>query len=641
MGERLVRPLARRILRMIESRRTRKLKLVVMLGCFAVPVVLCGQDRPITATGTFATGYYSTETRGVATQNLNFFPFSSRFDINGYYLSPDLLSFSAQPELGLGPQASEAGFEGGNGIRLQLTLLRKRIFPLTFHYSNVQVEDVYFGSLTQVSGYTLRNRTKDLGLTWEFRPKGLPETTVDWGVSSVDSQPGIPNVPDYLSHGSHLNADTKYERGGWDLEGFVHRQHQTSDLLTPVTGGTATGALVQDVTQYQGSGRRTFFGDSELYVDGGSQSTSSLLLTLPINLTNRYVSANLRLMQRRRWRTAFRAAYSSDLASQLLALAAGSLTGPGTVAPGGDILVPFAHGIANFNLNGITSVTLDHGFGLYGSVERNAVVSSSQNGPLNANYFTTSAGITYSHRFSWANLSGEYAREFGQGSITGESGTIQGQNYRASVQHGKPDDLQFEVEVHGTNQTVENAQPISNKTFSVEASVARRVYGEYSVRVGGGWQNGSFVNSANEFRTSGYTARLGIEHPRFQLSAAINDNLSNSLPFYSQLLGGLNVGSVIVSPLQIIPSDYRAMTFTLHTIPLRKVELSAVWTRSLQHLAGILNNDFELINVYLTYHFRRIQLEAGFIRSNQVFLDYPTTLRQRFYVRIVRTARLL
>ena len=616
-------------------------KLKICAWLLVLPAAVRAQERPLSITGTFSTGYYESFTRGAANQSLDFVPFGALFDINGYYLSPDFISYSAQPEVGLGPQASEAGFQGGNGIRLQLTLLRKRIFPLTFHYSNLQVEDVYFGSLTQISSYTLKNRTKDLGLTWEFRPRGLPSTVVDWGTNSVDSVPGIPNVPDYLSHGTHINADTKYEHWGWDLEGFVHHQQETSDLLTPVSGVATPGSLLQTVTQFEGSGRRSFFGDSELFAEGGSQSTASLLLTLPINLTTRYGSLNLRLMQRRRWKTTLRAAYSSDLAGQLLAQAASSLSAPGSVAPSGDVLLPFSHGISNLFLNGNTSLDVGHGVGVYGTVERNAVLSSSQNGPLNADYLTSSAGVTYAGKIPWLNLAGEYAREFGVGSVTGQSGTIQGQDYRASAQHGTPDELRFEVEVHGTDQTVRNAQPISDHTFSAEASVAHRVYGEFSLRVGGGWQRGSFVNSANQFRTGGFSARIGIEHPRFQLTAALDDTLSNSLPLYGQLVGALGPGAALIGPLEMSPSDYRGMSFTVHANPLRKLELSAFWTRSIQHLAGVLNNDFELWNAYVTYHFRRIQLEAGFIRSNQIFLDYPTTLREQFYIRVVRTARLL
>jgi len=184
------------------------------LAILAFPLRVRSQEKPLNVTGTFATGYYNSSSHGEENQSLNYVPFAAKFDINGYYMMPDFLTFSIQPQLGIGPQASEAGFDGGNGIRLQATFLRKRFFPLTFRYSNVQVEDVYFGSLTQLSSYTLKNRTKDLGLSWEFRPKGAPETIVDLGTNSVDSVPGIPNIPDYLSHGNHVNADTKWDKGG-------------------------------------------------------------------------------------------------------------------------------------------------------------------------------------------------------------------------------------------------------------------------------------------------------------------------------------------------------------------------------------------------------------------------------------------
>lgn len=610
--------------------------LAALAGSFALP----GQERPLTVNGTFSTGYYNSSTRGEANQSLSFVPVGARFDMGGYYLSPDLLSFSAQPELNYGPQASDAGFQGGNGIKLSVSLLRKGIMPLTFRYSNVQVEEAYFGSLSQLSGYTLKNRNKDLGVTWELKPKGLPTTIVDWGMGSVDSRSGTAGIPDYESHGNHLNVDTRYERGGWDLQGFVRRNQQNSDLLTPADGGTQVGSLRETVLQYQGSARRGFLGDSEFSMDAGSQSTSSLLFTLPIDLNTHYLTASLRLTQRRRWKSMLRANYSSNLASQLLERAASTLGSPGAVVPDGNILVPFSHGMANLNLSGVTTVVIGHGLGVYGSVERSSIFSSQDN-LLNSDYFTTSGGVTYAAKFHGGNFSGEYAREFGIGSLIGQSGTIQGQHWAVSTQYGSAGGLLFDATVHGSNQEVQTAQPLSSDSFSAEGSVSDRIAGSFSARLGGGWQWSSIVNAANQFRTNGYTARAGIEHPRFQISASLNNSLSNSLPFYDQLLSGLGPGSISVVPLQIIPSDYKAMSFTLHANPLRKVELSASWTRSSQHLDGFLSNTFELLNVHATYHFRKVQFEAGYIRSNQVFSFYPLTLRERFYVRVVRTARIL
>jgi hypothetical protein len=613
---------------------------IAMCFVVAIPPVACPQEKPLDVTGTFATGYYNSYERGVANQSLNFIPVGAKFDVNGYYLTPEFLAFSVHPQLGVGPQASEAGFDGGNGIRLQVTFLRKRAFPLTFRYSNIQVEDVYFGSLTQLSSYTFKNRTKDLGVSWEFRPKGAPETIVDLGTNSVDSVPGIPNIPDYLSRGNHINADTKWDKGGWALQGFVHHQYETSNLLS-LGGINSTAALEQKVNQYQASARRSLFQDSEFFVDGGSQSTANLLQAMPISLSTKYVNTSLRLRQRHRWKTTLRAAYTSNIASQLLAQAGASLATPGTMMPGSGVLAPFNHGAATFEFNGITSADLAHGFGVYGNVERNAVLYSSLNGPLNTNYFTTEAGVTYAHRFAWGNVTGQYGRDFGVGSITGQSGTILGQTYNFTVQHGTPDRMEYDGVLHGTDQTVHNVQPVINHSVSIEASVYRRVVGLFSARLGGGYQRSSFVNAANEFRTNGYIARASLEHPRVQLTFSLNDSLSNSLPFYSQIVSGLPIGAILVAPLQVIPSDYHAISVTLHTNPTRKVELSAFWTRSQQHLEGLLNNDFELLNVYLTYHFRRIQMEAGFIHSNQLFANYPTTIRERFYLRVSRTARIL
>lgn len=612
-----------------------------VLTVLAAPLLLRCQEQPLTVNGTFSTGYYNTTTHGDANQSISFVPAQAKFELSGYLMTPELLSFSAHPQVNLGPQASEAGFQGGNGIQLTMTLFRKRIFPLTFRYSNVQVEDVYFGSLSQVSGYTLKNRTKDLGLTWEFKPPGLPEAIVDWGTGSVDSKAGAAGMADYLSHGDHLNVDTRYERGGWDIEGFLRRHRQESELMASGDGGTSSGSLRETGVQYQGSARRSFLRDSEFYVDAGSQSTSSLLFTLPIDLTTRYASGNLRLFQRRRWKTSLRATYSSNLASQLLAQAVNSLGAPGAIVPDTNVLAPFSHGMANLSLNGITSVTIGRGLDVFGSVERSAILSSSRDNPLDSHYLTTSAGATYTRKLFGGSISGEYARDFGIGTLTGESGTIQGQHYMVSAQHGGPGGLQFDGTVRGSDQSIQTAQPLTNNTFSAEGSVADRVAGNFSARLGGGWQWSSIVNAANDFRTNGYTARVGIEHPRFQLGASLNNSLSNSLPLYGQLLDGLGPASVSVIPLQIIPSDYRAMSFNLHANPLRKVEVSIVWTRSRQHLDGALSNNFELLDVFATYHFRKIQVELGFIRSNQIFLSYPYTLRDRFYIRFLRSAKLL
>ncbi|MBZ5602515.1 MAG: hypothetical protein LAO79_09430 [Acidobacteriia bacterium] len=600
------------------------------------------QERPLQITGTFSTGYYSATSRGDATQDVQFVPFGAKFDMSGYFISPDLLSFSVQPELNVGPQASEAGFEGGNGISMRLVFLRKQAFPFTFRYSNVQVADVYFGSLTQVSAYTLSNRTRDLGFTWELKPRWLPYTTIDWGQGSVDAKSDIALVPDYLSSMHHLNIDSRYTHWGWNFDGFAHWQDVQADLFAPLNNGTNTSSLQQNVTQYQASGQRTIGRDSEIYFTAGQQSTASQLFDIPINLSTQIANAHLRLFQRRRWKTSLRANYASNLANQLLNQVIGGLSNaPGSIAPVTTVLTPLQQRISNLDLNAVTSVDLSHGVSLFGSVDRNSVLAASFETPISASYFTTSAGVTYAGSWGATRVSGQYSRDFGEGSVTGQTGRIDGQSYMFTAQRGSPDKLQLEGSVHGTDQSVRNVLPSSTSSFGVEGSIGHNVTGSWRARVGGGYQWGVFQNAGNEFRSNGFTARLGVEHPRVQINGSISDSFGNSLPVYSQYVIYNPVAGALFSDIPTIPSDFRAATFTVHTNPVRKLELSAVWTRSLQHLEGILNNDFQMITIYGTYHYRRVQLESGYIRSNQVFLNYPDARRGRFYVRVSRTARIL
>lgn len=603
------------------------------------------QGRPLSINGSVATGFYRSYTRGGGNedQNIRFVPAAAVFDINGFYMTPDLVDYWVQPELNAGPQASDAGFEGGNGIRLRVTTLR-RVLPVTFRYSNVLMQDVYFGSLSQVSSYMRKNRNSDLGVTSSLKRKGLPTFTVDWGTTSVHSLSEIAAIPDYTSHSNHLNFDSTYQRSGWDLRGFANRQQQVSDLMVPAADGTGTSLLRQKVMQVQGSARRTFLRDSELYVDGGSQATDNLLLDRPIDLTTRYLNANLRLFQRRRWKTSLRAGYTSNIAGILLTRLAGGLAGNGSVAPDSSVLQAFRHDTSYLNLNGLTSVDLRHGFGLYGSVDRTAVLTSNDSG-LSSSYLTTAGGATYVGTYRWGSLSGQYGHTYGIGSITGQTGRIDGQNYSFTVQPGKWDVLQVDFSVRGSDQRVRNELPANEHSFASEGSITLRLAAQFRARFGGGWQQSDFTNASTEFRTRGFTARAGIEHPRFHLEGTLNSNLGNSLETFSFGLGGIGVGSTLLGPMHLVNSDLRGATVTLHVIPVRRLELTALWTRSMQHLEGVVANDFEIIDAYLTYHFRKLQIGAGFFRSTQTYTSYlatyPETERGRVYIRIVRSIKFL
>jgi hypothetical protein len=605
-----------------------------------------GVDLPLSITGTLSTGYYSSFTRGGGDEDrkISFVPAGAVIDVNGYYLTPDLLDYTIRTEANAGSQASDAGIEGGNGASVNITALRRGSVPTTFRYSNMQLKDAYFGSLSQVSSYTLKNRNKDLGLTTGLRVAGLPTATLDWGTSSVESESYNALIPNYTSHSNHVNVNCSDNRFGWDFQCFAERLQQTSDLFNPLGGDSSSSILRQQVTQFRGSARRGFLTDSELFIEGGNQFTSNTVFDQPINLTTRYASVNLRMFQRRRWKASMRAGYTSNISSLLLTQFVGGLTGNGTVAPDSSILQPFQRKTSYLNLNGLTSVDLSHGFSLYGKLDRTSVLAASESN-LSSRYLTTAGGITFSKTYRWGSLSGQYGRSFGIGSITGQTGRISGQEYFISVQPGNPDGLQFDLSVRGSDQSVRNEMPAQESSFSSDAGVGFPLFGRLRFRLGGGIQKGNFSNQGSDFHTRGYTARIGIDHPRFQLSGSLNSNVGNSLQTFGGISGGIGLDSAFLTPLHIVPSDLRGVTVTLRLIPIRKLELSGLYTRSIQHLEGFVANDFEVVDVRATYHFRQLSIVAGYFNSIQIYSSYlaiyPQTERGRFYIRISRPIRLL
>ncbi|MEQ1883682.1 MAG: hypothetical protein ABL967_01375 [Bryobacteraceae bacterium] len=622
----------------------RSRKIIKVAAILSTALCASAQEQPLRVNGTFSTGFYSSYTRDVVDQKITFVPVGSVFNITGYYMTPDLVTFSAQPELNFGPQATEAGFQGGNGIRFNTTFLRRRAFPLTFRYTNVQLEDAYFGGLAQVSTYRLKNRYKDIGVNWELRPAKLPVFHFDWDRSSSNSVSGIDLIPDAHSSGNHVKLDSKYERWGWTFGGFANRQNYQTELFSPLNLSESTYRLSQGVTQYQTDAQRGFGQSVTMHMTAGAQRTSSALFGQPFDLTTKYANANMQILPKRRWRGSMRAGYSSNLASQVLNQVLTGLggTGPGTIAPDPTLLSTLRQNISNANVNGTTSVELAHGFGVFAQADHNQVSAVNREaGPLRSSFSTATAGVSYAKHLSWISIAGQYGRDIGNGSITGQSGTIRGQRYMLTLQHGTPDRLQLDASVHGTDQRVDNATGYTTKNFSSEGSIMRRVIGNLSGRIGGGWQTGEYRNAANAFQSDGFTGRISLEHPRLQLSASLNQGVGNALPVYNQLIAGDPTGTIFVDPLAILPSDYRGLNFSVHANPTRKLEITGTWTRSRQHLAGIVNNDFEMLNIRASYHFRQLRFDAGYVRTNQIYAFYPQTQRGRIYIRISRAAKLL
>jgi len=610
------------------------------IGFLVLAALLHAQEQPLSVIGTFTTGFYETSAHGDTNQSMKFIPVSARFEMNGYVKSADLLTFWAQPELAYGPQASEAGFQSGTGIRFRVTAFRKLI-PLTFRYANIREEDVFIGSLSQVSGYTLQNANHEIGLTLTLKSRKLPTVIIDWGSNVTKAKSGIAEFSDFVTDSSHVTADAHYERWGWTMGGFAHYRTQRSDILEIAEAGKLQmGTLDQTMTQFQGQASRSFWSDSTFFVDAGRQASDTVMFD-PIDLSTRYGDVNLMLFQKHRVRTSVRFSYWSNMGSELAAQEMTAMTTTGSAVPDQNSAQALTHGVSSYFLNDQTNVTLGHGFEAYLGLERRAFMTPTQKDAMNADYWAGSAGLIYQHRMSWGVITGEYGRQLGIGTVTGQSGNVEGQVFQGSLQTGNGNGMQIEGLVRGSTQSIQSIQPIANHNISAEGSISRHIIGNFKGRIGGGYQWATVENSGVDSHSGGYTAQVGIIHPIAQVSASMNDTVSNTLPIYDSLLGG--IGSAVLLPpmLTLVPTSYRATTISVHTNPLPKLEFTGTWTKSHQQLYGLVNNDFEFIDAFATYRFRRIQLEGGYLYIRQAYSLYLPSARSRVYVRISRREKLL
>jgi hypothetical protein len=106
------------------------------------------------------------------------------------------------------------------------------------------------------------------------------------------------------------------------------------------------------------------------------------------------------------------------------------------------------------------------------------------------------------------------------------------------------------------------------------------------------------------------------------------------------MFSGIGMETAFLTQMHVVPSDLRGITLSLHATPIRKLEFSALFSRSIQHLEGVVANDFQVLDINATFRFRRLQFVAGYFSTTQIyssyFAAYPETQRGRFYIRISR-----
>jgi hypothetical protein len=608
---------------------------VGVLPLFLTPSL--AQEKPLSLSGVFSTGFYSTRNENSFDSTVSTIPVGVQFDLSGYLTRPDFLNFRLQPQLSNGPQTYDAGFTNGNGITASATFLSRRSFPLTISYSNIFREQLTYGSLTRISGLRSTNHARSFNLNWQLRAPRLPVISFGFGRTRDDLEPHDPIIPDAHSRSRNYGVTVQDTRWGWHLDGSLRWNKSSSDFANPLVPDLITTSLAQRDSHYQATARRSLWRQSELTLNAGLLKNRSTYNDLPFRQDASFANGLLTMGRGKRWNGNVRVSYNSNLLGaeilRGLSQPASGLTSA-AVIPSTPTGTPFETRVNSLSVSGNARYQVHRDWTLVGSLSRDRVTTP--NGGIasaESNSLNSAAGVMFNRTFSWATITTQYTLNVGTLDYANipDSGML-GHSFSLHAQHGSVEKLEWAGSFTLSTQRVDQLTALRTHNRTAELSVGRRFYG-LIFRGGFGVQQSAFRDGGVDYDSDGLTFRASLEHPRLQLHYFRNVVDANSL---QALAAG---GGSASATLRIIPSSFRTQTLNLRAAPWRRVELQFLWTRGHQELDRRLSNDYDQFDVQVGYSFRLLKFQLGYARHDQSFLTLPGYMRSRFYLRISRPFR--
>lgn len=618
------------------SKRARQLwvagGLAALLGCMA-PVTFA-QEAPVTLRGVITSGLVSVQTEGANEFNSTTVPLGLTFDLSGYWGHPDFLSFRVQPQFTAGEQAPQAGFQGGDGINLSATFLRRRAFPLTVRFAKFRRESISLGSQQGISGVRSVSHYNNFGVNWQVNIPNAPRISFDFNEFDSRSNPDFVGFPDRKSSNILRRMLVRDSRWGWDFGGSLSSTTRTADLLNPVDPTASPVASERRTKEFKVHATRALWGSNYLALDAGRQSGEDAFNGDLFDQKITFLRANSSLIWGSRWSGSLAASYNSNRNDLLRDL----------IPPvGGPIL--FGSGISTLNFTGQAGYRLRKHWNLSGNLSRNRTsAGNGGNTRISSTSLGAGAGVGFNRNFSWGQFSSNYGlsvnRAPGRGGIPGDRAI--GQSFSAQARQGKLDGLEVTGNFLFSRNTVENAIFLERENLLTEFSLGRRA-GNYLVRGGLGLRRTSSFNILDlDFTSDGWTARASLEHRLYQVQYNRNIQDGRSIILFSSQTAGGAGGSVLPGiPLRTALSSSGSQGLSASLTPRRRLRTTVRWHQLRQTLEGRVRNNTNIFDVRVLYRFRLLDMEAVFSQYDQDVFPVASAGRRHIYFRISRPFRIL
>lgn len=623
-------------------RQIRRMGMAAALLLAARPAF--AQHHLTSLTGTVATGYYGTSAMDPRAPRVSFVPLTLGLDAQGFVGHPDFLSYDVKPVATLGPQATEAGFLGGNGVSLSVWFLRKRDFPLRFFYENRRQENVFFGALTQISGYRSVNRNRSLGVGWEWHKTRWPRLLLDWQKNDYDTMPDTAAIPATKSANNSVVLSAQDQRGGWELGANVRKFNNSSEYAYGVPGDYDKILLVQEMLQAEGSAHKEFLSGIAIDLNGGDYRTRTAG-GYSFDQDMKFLNGQATAKEWRRLRASARGSFSTNTLGRALMDGAGLLSkgGLSLLAPADVLPQTLRYNVGNATVGGELQYQATKALSGYVSGASTWVMAPpSTVGVRDMIYTTETAGARFEHKLTWAQLTADGHLTSGNTESPDQgSGRLRGSGYSASLQTGSLQSLEAAVSYHETRYRMEQSIASSYHAESrwSNASLGRTLplWG-LTLRAGGGVNRSTFHTHDTRYLNHGYQATAALQHRWTQANYSWFDNQGNTvLPVLAGL--GANPATGALLPLLPVPYSFsaqRGTSLSASSTPLRRLLIRFYYTQMNQTLNGQSLNHFRLLDAAISYSFRRLTFEAGYSDWEQTVFGVPNFIRNRVYFKVTR-----
>ena len=540
-------------------------------------------------------------------------------ELGGSYYSPSFLSFAVNPYYGQSRlNSASQSISDSSGVSASASIFSGSHYPGSISYNYNYNSTGLFG-LPGFPNYSTHGTGDALNVGWGVNKPGLPNLSFSFLEGHTDNTLYGENT-DSLSNFHAFNAHAYYNIAGFNLTGGYTNSENNSQFPEIFTDLQPTTATTTDSGfNFGASHRLPWYGAftanyshsnfDSAYADtsySGSVDTVNAAVTFhPIERLDVGVSSD----------------YTNNL---LGALYQNVITSGGVIQQ----VIP-----------GTTSNAYDvNGFGSYKISEHMFTlgdVTYRQQSYYGSNFSSTTATGSFTYwRFLYG---GTFSSSFSISDSATNPSNQGGLGFFGLVNYSKRFGL-WSVSAAGNYSQSMQTSLIGYTTsgFGYSGSIARKI-GRYSVNLGAGGSN-SILNipgygNSTEFFTAGVTGRyVGV-------NATYTKTDGNSL------LGATGLVPTPLPPV-ILPGDLvfyggHAYGIGLGSSPFKRLTLTASYARSFSDtLSGIVasSNTNESINARLQYHFRQLDMNAGYSKFLQGFSasGLPPSMLSSYYFGISR-----